>query len=817
LFDFVKNGAFVAIIAEGLIGISLVWDKVLLKNPGTKNLFSYVFWPGAMSAFGVILVPFGYQSPHAAVILIAFLAGVLHLAGVFFYYATLKRGEASETLAILGGFSPVATAAIAFLLLTKQMTSAQLLGFALMSGGGFVMFFSEKLPLKKLLPPMLLAAGLLGLVNVLEKLVYNRTNFVSGYVWFTIGTFAGAVSLLLPAPWRKQIFAESGQGRPRNRLWYFVNRFVSGVGSFLVFYAISLAHPAVVDAISGERYAVIFLGALLLTELKPDWLREGFRGWQLLTKTVATGLVVAGLVVVGLRGENKTHPLTVSEAAVLMYSRVSRNFPVREPGNGASGARRHRDWPSRSSIQVPHEERAGRKLMNGTNHFQYKRSLETLLNLKRSAWHNYIRAARSESFTWRDARKPFYHQLKAFFNTVVWVLTYLKYRFGMRHRFLDYSAHGVKGVYPLAPDFPLNGHSQLDEEIRVSLAGDWGTGTAEANLVANHIRRSRPHYTIHLGDIYFVGDSNAVLGNCLGDPQGKRIHAVTWPKGSRGSFALNGNHEMYANGNAYFNVLLPKLGMRPAPMLEAEGQKASFFALKNHHWIIVALDTGYNSVGVPILERTAYLKRIPHLGGDCSLPLPLLRWFAQEVQPELDGRGVILLSHHQYCSAFEGRFVKPGRQLSQFVRKSVLWFWGNEHRMAIYGPTRVERGIEAYGRCLGHGGMPISIHAKPRVNQKKCPLVFYDDRQCRRVSGTPVGYNGYANLIFRGRSLTIEYRDIREGDNLLLTETWEVRNGVLLGKDIRLESSDAGLIQSHPDLRFAIAPRPHRRPAQVLA
>src|SRR5579884_4212290 len=298
LLGIIKNGVFIAIIAHGLIAISLLWDKILLKRPGTQNLFSYVFWLGSMSVFGVVLVPFGYNSPSLSLIGIALAAGILHLVGVFFYYAALKRGEASETLAIMGGFSPVATAAIGFALLSKQMTGFELIGFALMTLGGFVMFFSEKLPLRKLLPPVLLASGLLGLVNVLEKVVYDRTNFVSGYVWFTIGTFVGAVCLLIRPSWRKQIFAESGQDNPRNRFWYFVNRFVSGVGSFLVFYAISLAHPALVDAISGVRYAIIFMGALVLTRVRPDWLRENFRGWQLTTKIVATCLVIAGLVLV---------------------------------------------------------------------------------------------------------------------------------------------------------------------------------------------------------------------------------------------------------------------------------------------------------------------------------------------------------------------------------------------------------------------------------------------------------------------------------------------------------------------------------------
>ena len=305
MLELFRNGAFVAVIAHAIIGASLVWDKVLMKHPGTKNLYSYVFWLGSLSVFGVALVPFGYQSPPIAVIAIAFVTGVLHLVGVFYYYAALKTGEASETLPIMGGFSPVATALIALVLLTRQMTGLQLFGFLLMSAGGFVMFFSDRPALKKLLPPVLLAAGLLGLVNVLEKVVYNQTNFISGYVWFTIGTFAGSLALLAPRAWRRQIFAESRKGEPRNRFWYFVNRVLSGTGSLLIYYAVSLTHPAIVDAISGVRYGIIFIGALLLTKFRPKWLKEDFSGWQLVTKTAGVCLVCAGLVLVGLHGGNR--------------------------------------------------------------------------------------------------------------------------------------------------------------------------------------------------------------------------------------------------------------------------------------------------------------------------------------------------------------------------------------------------------------------------------------------------------------------------------------------------------------------------------
>ncbi len=319
MFHFIKNGVFIALIANGMIGLSLVWDKVLLQKPGTRNLFSYVFWLGSLGAFGVVLVPFGYRGARLWVIVLAFGTGVIDLVAVFFYYAALKIGEASETLAVMGGFSPVATVAVSFALLSRQMKGEQLIGFALMTAGGFVMFASEKLPLRKLLPPILLASGLLGLENVLLKVVYNHTYFVTGYVWFTIGTFAAAMALLIPPSWRKQIFSQSGQDNPRSRFWYFVNRFIAGLGAFLVTYAISLTHPALVDAISGARYAVIFLGAYLLTRMRPDWLKEDFRGWQLGSKTLATLMVIAGLVIAGLSGGTKQG--SGSPTAIVMPAR----------------------------------------------------------------------------------------------------------------------------------------------------------------------------------------------------------------------------------------------------------------------------------------------------------------------------------------------------------------------------------------------------------------------------------------------------------------------------------------------------------------
>lgn len=295
------NGILIALVAHVLIGISLVWDKILLQRKGTQNLISYVFWLGAISVFGLLLIPFGFKLPSWKLAGLGFGAGILDLIASFFYYWALKAGEASEELAAMGGFAPVATALISLPLL-KRPIGGEISGFVAMTLGGFIMFFAERRPLKKMLPKILIASVGFGLTAVLEKLTFNQTNFVTGFVMVTLGTFVGSLALLVPPSWRRQIREHSGGEAPKNRFWYFVNRFMAGVGSFLVVFAVSRATPALVLAVSGIRYVVIFVGAYAITTWKPSWFREDFHKWVLVAKATATSLVITGLVLVGLHG-----------------------------------------------------------------------------------------------------------------------------------------------------------------------------------------------------------------------------------------------------------------------------------------------------------------------------------------------------------------------------------------------------------------------------------------------------------------------------------------------------------------------------------
>ena len=294
------NGALIAIVAHGLIGLSLVWDKILLKRKGTRDLSFYVFWLGAISIFALVLIPFGFRMPTARIAVLALVAGFCDLMATWAYYAALKSGEASEEMAATGGFTPLATVLLSIPLLGVHI--AGLAGFAIMTSGGFVMFFAEKMPLRRVLPTVITAAVLFGLTDVLQKLAFNGTNFVSGYVFFSIGTFAGSMMLLLYPTWRRQIFKGSEEAPPRSKIGYGINRLMAGVGSFLVVFAISRTSPSMVEAISGVRYVVIFVAAYAITRWRPVWFREDFTRRALLVKALGTGLVVAGLILAGLHG-----------------------------------------------------------------------------------------------------------------------------------------------------------------------------------------------------------------------------------------------------------------------------------------------------------------------------------------------------------------------------------------------------------------------------------------------------------------------------------------------------------------------------------
>jgi hypothetical protein len=306
----------------------------------------------------------------------------------------------------------------------------------------------------------------------------------------------------------------------------------------------------------------------------------------------------------------------------------------------------------------------------------------------------------------------------------------------------QYARHLLAGRHPFPTYGPgESGMIAIPDTARVALAADWGTGTDSAYNVATVIAGHHPEITIHLGDVYYSG--------ALAEFVEYFLPTDCWPRGTARTFTLNGNHEMYSGGFGYFSHALPALG-----------QPASYFCLHNANWRIVALDTGYHT------RRGLGLA----FGDSTQLHAATLDWLAKTIFADpADRRPVILLSHHQWFSAFDQReYPAVGRALEPYLSHVALWFWGHEHRFVGYAPFAPTGGTPVRARCIGHGGMPVELGS--RVLRPDRKPVFIDDRQADMVDGTAVGFCGCALLRFDGPTLVVEYID--EMNRVLLSERW---------------------------------------------
>ena len=217
---------------------------------------------------------------------------------------------------------------------------------------------------------------------------------------------------------------------------------------------------------------------------------------------------------------------------------------------------------------------------------------------------------------------------------------------------------------------PGAGVSDMADAARVAVLSDWGTGLYGAPASAASIARQGDFdLLLHLGDIYYSGTPKETRDRFLD----------VWPaEAGKLSRALNGNHEMYSGGFAYFDDILP-----------AFGQASSYFALKNEHWLLVGLDTAHTDHAIDA-EQAAWLHAVVREAG---------------------GRKIVLSSHHQPFSRLDKQGPNLQAALSDLLTsgKITAWYWGHEQDCVIYDR---HPSFGLYGRCIGNGGIPSPRKAK---------------------------------------------------------------------------------------------------------
>jgi Calcineurin-like phosphoesterase len=292
-------------------------------------------------------------------------------------------------------------------------------------------------------------------------------------------------------------------------------------------------------------------------------------------------------------------------------------------------------------------------------------------------------------------------------------------------------AHGRKPPFPCRP-----GAADLGERARVVLVGDWGSGLRRALRVgaqmAAALRETPDGYArhlVHLGDVYYSGTAREYRQRFL----------APWPaKGDLAetpSYALNGNHDMYSGGFAYFSAL--------ANDARFAGQGgASHFRLASDHWQLLGLDTSF---------------------ADKDLHGEQARW-AQEAISGFRGH-TVLLSHHQLFSPYEETAPGLRAKMEPVLRATPAtgWFWAHEHRCLVYRGHDLVR----FASCVGHGGIPEYLIKERPIR----PTWFeYEYRKRHSTDWQPWNTFGFAVLDIHGPDrATVRYVD-EDGCNHYTTE-----------------------------------------------
>jgi hypothetical protein len=127
-----------------------------------------------------------------------------------------------------------------------------------------------------------------------------------------------------------------------------------------------------------------------------------------------------------------------------------------------------------------------------------------------------------------------------------------------------------RAAYPSGTPQP----TRLARDATVALLAEWGGDNPAARHLASIVQKHKPNLAIHLGDIYYGGISTECETFLQLWPfqTNTRNPLIGVPPNT--SLALNGNHEMYSGGEAYFNIVL-----------KAFGQPQPFFCLENEQGV----------------------------------------------------------------------------------------------------------------------------------------------------------------------------------------------------------------------------------------
>lgn len=287
---------WIATFAYLLYAVNGVIDKFLLTHAVRKPVV-YTFYIGVTSPLTLLLAPFGLKFLSVQDFFVALVGGACFVIALYFMYVATRATSVSRILPIEGGLVPMFTLGLAYFILNERLSGPQLMAFIFLVVGAILISLKKEQGEwhPKALGNAIIAAFLFALSLTLTKYIFDQTNFVSGLIWTRLGFFAAAMSLLMTAKNRRDIFGAPKATSTGNKLLYYGARISGGIAGLAQNYAISLGSVTIVNALQGTQYSFLLLLTVFLSKYHPKILKEQISGNIIVQKISAILLITAGL------------------------------------------------------------------------------------------------------------------------------------------------------------------------------------------------------------------------------------------------------------------------------------------------------------------------------------------------------------------------------------------------------------------------------------------------------------------------------------------------------------------------------------------
>ncbi len=306
------NWIFFAIAGYFLLAAEAVISKVLLTGR-IKSWKSYSVYVGLLSAVGFLVALGGFfdekwrlQWSGFGIFSIALISGIIFFVGLNFLYRSLQFSAASRVYVLFGAVVTISSYILGSFLIDEKHDVGDLLGVVLLIIGGILIsyqFYKNKF--FKTSEYVIAAGVLIAFSLIFLKYVYDSQNFVSGYFYSRAGMFLAALFfLIIPIDGKRVVLLKSKTKKGQKKksldmLAIFGAKTIAGIGTFLVYYAISLGSVTMVNALVSVQYLFTFV-LVIIFGFYIKSLRENLTFKNIILKILGVLLVLWGVILISV-------------------------------------------------------------------------------------------------------------------------------------------------------------------------------------------------------------------------------------------------------------------------------------------------------------------------------------------------------------------------------------------------------------------------------------------------------------------------------------------------------------------------------------